>query len=392
MDKFYKKFFQSKQKVNHTIEPMDFLKIIVKTLNILGLPLTFDSPKTKWELFLLCFKKFRICFSIMTIFMVTIGYILWPLINHKKDPLITLRTLPNISNHIFFVSRYVNLFRKRKNLKGIFFNLKDIIDSCNNKYDNLIRKYYEQNRRFQLFSVIFTGLAWLSQIIDFIYNYFLNGTQIFSVQMWLPFDHNSGLKYFASCLIVLWGGIILSIYFCAGDWIIFTTITLYTMAFDMIGNRMKEILNISTTKIEDLKEIVTKHYILMSSFDEFKFIISEILILNFLQAISLLSLFGFQMIVLDDMTQLAVYGFLTILLFSQMFLLSLHGQMLINSSSNIAELIYQSEWYEIKDLRIKRIIPFMMQRCQAYKYLSACGFVVISMETFTSVIYFMNFL
>lgn len=379
-------------KLNRKIVPLDFGAIILKLLIILGLPLASDPPNGKFELFLLCFKKFRIFFSLLSMLFATAGYTLWTLINHNEDPLVVLRTLPNISNHMFFLSRMVILFRNRAIIKTMFLNLTEIIESYSEKYSNLIENYYHRNRRLQICNGIFLTFIWLSQVIEFIHNYIEHGTEIFTVQIWLPFDHNGGLKYFFSCVVVMWGGVIISTNYFIGDWIIYNTITLYTLAFDIVGNEIKEILSVSTTKIEDLKEIVTKHCALMEGCEQLASIVSGILLYNSFQSIALLSLIGFQMIVLDDLTQLAVYGFLIIVVFSQMFLMSFHGQMLINSSSNVAESIYQAEWYNIEDVKVKRIIPFMMQRCQAYKYLTARGFFVISMETFTSVICILNFL
>jgi gustatory receptor len=213
----------------------------------------------------------------------------------------------------------------------------------------------------------------------------MTGTEVFTVQIWLPFDHSSGFKFLATSLSVLWSAITFSSGLFLGDWLIYVAITLISMELEVIGCKFKEILSKSDVKLSDLKNVIEAQEKLSEVCSELELIVSKILLHNCLQGTIIICLLCFQLVILEDVTQLAVYGLVLSLVFSQIFLMCYHGQMLIDSSSGIAVQIYDSDWHSIKDERVKKIIPLLIEVNQQEKFLTAGGFNKISVELFTSV-------
>lgn len=70
---------------------------------------------------------------------------------------------------------------------------------------------------------------------------------------------------------------------------------------------------------------------------------------------------------------------------TQTWLLCFYGQKLIDSSSGVADAIYDSDWTEVDDCYFKKQIVLILIRSQRPKRLSAMGFADISLETFAAV-------
>jgi len=106
-------------------------------------------------------------------------------------------------------------------------------------------------------------------------------------------------------------------------------------------------------------------------------IFSSVLLINFSYGSFVLCLICFQLVVLDDPTQILIYGGVLLLIFLQIYLLCYHGQKLIDSNTNISNEIYDANWYSIKDLKVKRMIVLVMRMSQSPKIVRGCDFVDI---------------
>lgn len=229
------------------------------------------------------------------------------------------------------------------------------------------------------------------QVIEFIYNYITIGTDIITVELWLPFGHDTDFKYLITCFSIVISALNSSSSLFIFDFTLYTLITIIALNFNMVGCEMREILNKSKTKIKDLEQVVNFHTKLIDICNQIESIISKNLLHNYLQGIAVICLLCFQLVVLKDLSQLAVYGIvLTIALF-QCFMITFHGQMMIDSSSKIAEYVYDSEWYLLEDKRVKKSIVSLMMVAQIPKSLTAGGFLRVSMEMFTMVRTFFDY-
>ena len=161
------------------------------------------------------------------------------------------------------------------------------------------------------------------------------------------------------------------------DWIVYTIITILSLNFKMIGGEFNEILSQKRVRMRDLQRVVTHHAKLIDICNQLEAIVSQSLLYNYLQGVIIICLSN----------QLAVYGFVLMIVLAQVFMMTFHGQMLIDASSEVTNDIYTSEWYSIDDDRnVMRAVVLSMIISQEPKYLTAGGFVKVSLDMFTVVI------
>lgn len=75
----------------------------------------------------------------------------------------------------------------------------------------------------------------------------------------------------------------------------------------------------------------------------------------------------------------------------QIWLLCYYGQKLIDSSADLAEGIYESDWMDLDNNLLRKQIILIMLRVQRLQRLTAKNFAVISFETFATVKYLFLF-
>lgn len=367
-----------------SVEFDNFFKIIENVYGVFGYKREEIEPTNFKERLKAILRRISAFTGNITLFVSIVLYLIWILVNYD-DFFGVLRALPNISNIIFIVIRCFILRHNNSKIRVMCKDLKDIYEVLMMKHDRQAQNYLYRSNIFQRTCIGILVSTQLLQVCEFISNYIYHGTDIFTLEIWLPFDHESDLKYFASCLWISWSGFFCSSALFIGDWVIYTIITLTSLEFDYIGRKMKELLNNPKVKLGDLSAILNHQNKLIEVCNQLESIVSESLLNNFLQSIVLICLISFQLAILKDPLQLIVYGLVLIIVSFQIFMLCFHGQMLINSSSNIANEIYDSDWHSIEDMKVKRAIPLMLQISQREKCVTAFGFKRISIETLTLV-------
>lgn len=93
----------------------------------------------------------------------------------------------------------------------------------------------------------------------------------------------------------------------------------------------------------------------------------------------------FQIVVMTDSMQITIYAAVLLVVLSEVFLLCHHGQKLIDSSLKISYCIYDSKWYAVKDINVRKMLPMMLKITQRAKCVSGFGFVDMCNETFSTV-------
>jgi hypothetical protein len=111
----------------------------------------------------------------------------------------------------------------------------------------------------------------------------------------------------------------------------------------------------------------------------------SVFLLQFVFSSIVICLVGFQLIILNDSEQTAVYIGVLVISMAETFLLCYHGQKLIDASTRVSDQINKSKWYSVKDLKVKKVLPMMMSISQEMNCLSGFGFVDICYEAFADV-------
>lgn len=109
------------------------------------------------------------------------------------------------------------------------------------------------------------------------------------------------------------------------------------------------------------------------------------LLIFFAQISIIVSLISFQLAATESF--LVAVPFLVLTL-NDALIFCHYGQKLHDSSLRVYDGIYESNWYEIRDLKIMRNIQFIILRSQKPKVLQARGFAIIKLNTFMGVSFY----
>lgn len=367
----------------------DFCKIPIVVLKFLGFEWDEENTEnmTRKQKFWRILRKiyFGICVGILLITQCLYAAFL---IIHRDDPRMILRTTPNVCNNMFLFYRFMIICMNRRKLK-IFLRLNNEVlpKNCNDQDIHNVRKYHKMLVRREIINAVICIVPIILAVLDFIISYIKNGTEHFRVEIYIPFDHTKGINYLIACLLMLYTACLSTSTLFVGDWILYSFLIILSMNFDIVGRRFKIILNNSNVQIDDVKRVVYQHVKLIEASNLLGSIFSSVLLINFTYGSFIMCLMCFQLVVLSDPTQFLIYMAMLALITCQIYLLCYHGQKLIDSSTNICNEIYDSNWYSIKDLRVKRMIIRIMQISSRNKKMSAMGYVDICHATFTTVNY-----
>jgi hypothetical protein len=131
-----------------------------------------------------------------------------------------------------------------------------------------------------------------------------------------------------------------------------------------------------------LKNFFIRHTQLIEICEDLQSIFGNYFLIFIAQCSLLVGLMSFQLAATKDFAMFL--PFLGTIL-NQVYLLSYAGQKLHDSSLSVYDGILESNWYELKDRKMKKVIPFIIQRCQREKVIKARGFAVIKLSTFMGV-------
>lgn len=132
----------------------------------------------------------------------------------------------------------------------------------------------------------------------------------------------------------------------------------------------------------NLREVISRQNNLIKLSDKLQDIFGTYIMIFISSSGVLMSILCFYLVVTRDFAMLIPFLLTT---FNQVYLLCRYGQKLHDSSSLMFDGISESNWYELQDKRVKKIIPFMLQRNQQPKILKVFGFSTIKLSTFRSV-------
>lgn len=368
----------------------DFFKILENFLKIFDSTQRKIEPRSISEKLEAIFSRILSITGRATLILSIIPYLIWIVVNYA-DYFGVLRVLPNISNNAFVVARFFILRRNSSEILAMHNDLRDIYEDSMKNHTRKARKYLTRSNTFQYIYCGILIFTQSSQVFAFIANYIQHRTEVFTVQMWLPFDHKSDLNYFMSCLVISWSGFFCTTALIVGDWTVYTIICVTSLEFEAIGHEMKTILNNPKVKLRDLSSALDHQNTLIAICNQLESIVSKSLLHNYLQGIAIICLTCFQLAILSDPLQLIIYGLVLIIVSSKILMLCFHGQMLIDASSSVAREIYDSDWHSIEDMQVKKAIPLLMQISHRAKCVTAFGFNRISIETLTLVRGFLDF-
>lgn len=158
------------------------------------------------------------------------------------------------------------------------------------------------------------------------------------------------------------------------------------MEFDFLKIDMMNLSYIPTYESnQKIKKLIERHIRLLNLSDKFQKIYTTIFFMNLFLTATILCFTILQLSTADDLSTILIYISFLGMFAGQSFLLCLYGQKLIDSSSSVAEGIYNCNWESFEDNNYKKqIIPIMAQS-QKGKCFTAMSFAELSLSSFNTV-------
>lgn len=217
--------------------------------------------------------------------------------------------------------------------------------------------------------------------------FWMSGKAFFVSSFWFPFDKYDERNYAFAILWMNWQGYSLITYLLISDIFLYACVTIISMEFNILKHEVKNFkLQSPEGRKVNVVSFIERHVKLRDLSDQLQGIFGPIFLYTFITGSILMCLILFHFLT----TKVTVFTALIDIIYletivTQTWLLCFYGQKLIDSSSGVADAIYDSDWTEVDDCYFKKQIVLILIRSQRPKRLSAMGFADISLETFAAV-------
>ncbi|CAO1427943.1 unnamed protein product [Diamesa hyperborea] len=306
----------------------------------------------------------------------------------RLDMKIVTSTAPNCLFKIIFGVRLISIWLHQKDFQHIVNTLMDLFpvsheDQVKYKIGKYLKNFCNLKRIYAGSVITVAVLFGLTPILEF----FKTGIWINTLPYndWYPFDPYCPEFYTVLLLWQYWMSLTIAIVVIGLELILYGLITLTAMQFDILKVDLSEFKNTaSNCGLENMKKLVDRQNFLIGLCDKLEIIFSPS-IFTFVAGFScIMSLLCFQLSVNFEIMHFLKYGSQLFTSLLGMWLLFHYGQSLIDSSSSLADGIYESEWFESENPQIKNGIILIILRAQKHSKLTS-KFLTISLYHFGSV-------
>lgn len=306
------------------------------------------------------------------------NFLMIKLILESSSLMETSKTLPNVLTGYFNLYKGYLMYTNQEELKRILEVLRKLFpvyadDQEERKILETLRRLLRMKRIYLTLYLSLVVFVFVPTVLKFLFT----GEREMRADLWIPFNLDTNIKYLAFNTWLIW--IMVSFLLCGfgTDFILFSTVTCLSMEFQALKEEMKKIIN----ENGDLKRSIVRHGELIQLSNDVQKVFNSFLLLYISQSSLVVSLMTFTLAVTNDVFYLS---FLIVSL-NQIFLVCYFGQKLYEASSGIYNGILESNWFEVKNLKTKKMLIFITQRSQRPKILSASGFAVITLNSFMGV-------
>ncbi|XP_063535343.1 putative odorant receptor 92a [Cydia strobilella] len=208
----------------------------------------------------------------------------------------------------------------------------------------------------------------------------------FRVYPFNPYD----IKYWPFLYMhQIWSASLVSIQIAGTDGLFYTCCTSICTQFRLLQNDIETIIperNFDENVFQEmLKKLAVRHDGIMQSIIQLESIYAKSTLFNFVSSTFLICLSGFNTTALGDIGYMV--AFLSFLLMSlmQIFLLCLYGDMIMTSSMEVSNAVYNSKWYTVNAKAAKHLYVVQM-RAQKLSKLTAYGYADVNLTSFTRIL------
>ncbi|XP_017039082.1 odorant receptor 49a-like [Drosophila ficusphila] len=303
-------------------------------------------------------------------------------------------TIMRYALHFFYMisaqGKFFTFMMYRKKLRILNNMLKDLYPSDEQK-----RKEYDVNSFylsrstrycFYFYYLVMVlmefGPAIQSCIVYYVFGKDFPYLRIFPTR--LNFDSHTRLGYIGAYLLDLTCSHLIVNMSVAGDLWMMCMSSQISMHFAHLAKVLTSYRPSQEREQEDcyfLSILVKRHQLILRLHADVNNVFGILLASNLFTTASLLCCIAYYIVVqgvnLEGFSYLMVFVSVT----GQFYMVSAHGQMLIDSSTSIAAAAYENKWYN-GSVRYKKEILYIMTKSQRPAEISAKGIIIISLETF----------
>ncbi|XP_068624014.1 putative odorant receptor 92a [Battus philenor] len=181
---------------------------------------------------------------------------------------------------------------------------------------------------------------------------------------------------------------------CCVDYLLFTCCSYIKIHFRLIKYDLENLipdLGNKAARIADgvfkpkFKEVVERHQMCIRAAGLLEQIYSKSILYNFMSSSLLICLTGFNVVAIKDVSIIVPFLLFLIMNLMQIFFLCFFGDMLMRSSADIANGVYNSRWYAA-DPTVGKSLLILLTRAQKPCKLTALGFAEVNLWAFTNVL------
>jgi gustatory receptor len=216
--------------------------------------------------------------------------------------------------------------------------------------------------------------------------YFVNHEKIFPFHIVFPFNTEPCYVYYP---LFLW--IIIShalhIILMAGNYnVMYGFVTLLSIEFDMLKEQFRELQKFESKEIaEKLKDCINKQNELREVVEEFQKIFTPTLFIKLILSSFLICASVLQCSTAENILNLLFHLIFCVFTLNQVFILCFFGQILKNSTENVADGIYNCGWENFKDNKLRFSILMALREAQKNSKLTVLNISTISLDQFKTV-------
>jgi hypothetical protein len=206
----------------------------------------------------------------------------------------------------------------------------------------------------------------------------------------MPFDYQHIIPFICVLSWQIWISVYHSFHEVSTSGLLQGLVMILASEFQIIGDSMKNID--FKNGLKDLKRIIDKHQELIKIADELESIFS---ISNFTNITSSVLMSCFTILECFKLQRqdllLIIYLMFLIILTNQIFLLCYYCQKLETASESVGEKLMESNWYELEDPKMRKVLIFTLMRNQKPVKLTFAKFIDINLQTFQNVSRYFKF-
>ena len=215
---------------------------------------------------------------------------------------------------------------------------------------------------------------------------FRSGQRTLPLNIRVSFDGNHNGTYALIYLCATWACANSVIVVAAIDSLMFGMITLVSMEFNILKNRFEDLKHESKGNVErQTRNLIQRHSELIECSKCLEKIFSPTFLFNFLQSSFVICLTAFQYTTSSEPVDSIFNLSYCAAMLNQIWLLCFFGQKIIDSSTRIADGVYDSGWEKIENAKVRKALNVIIQRAQKPTKLTAMSFMDVSLKSFRSV-------